>query len=85
MKLLDEKAEISIPKINFGFPEEYLSISEGLKEFLMMEAMNKPVEAYDLISFYMDLSINSKLVKENFEVIREIITIKGIFYEAMLV
>ena len=65
-KLLDEKAEIEIPKINFGLPEEYMSISEGLKEFMLMEAMNKPVEAFDIISFYMDVSIKNKLVKENF-------------------
>ena len=47
--------------------------------------MNNPVEAYDLIAFYIDLSIKDEVVRKHFAKIRELIAMKGVFYEAMFV
>lgn len=58
--------EVMIPPIKFGIPDEYLSLSEGLREFLNIEMMNDPVKAYDLIAFYMDISMNDETVKKEF-------------------
>ena len=48
-------------------------------------SMNNHIEAFDLISFYMDVSLVNPIVREQFEILRELITIKGIFYESMVV
>ena len=33
-KFIDSNREIKVPKLDFGIPSEYESISEALKEFL---------------------------------------------------
>ena len=58
--------EVHIPALKFGIPEEYLSLSEGIREFMNIEIMNDPIRAYDLISFYMDISINNAQVRKEF-------------------
>ena len=47
--------------------------------------LSSPTEAYDLISFYMDISVTDKVLADMFEKIREVIWLKGIFYEGLFV
>ena len=47
--------------------------------------MNSPLEAYELISFYIDVSINNKITNKIFGMFREVLVLKGIFYESLFV
>lgn len=50
-----------------------------MKEFLALEA-NSPIEAYELISFYMDITITNKITYEYFVMLRQVLVLKGMFY-----
>lgn len=84
-KFLNSEKKVQMPKISFGFPEEYLALSEGLKEFVELEIFGHPIDAYEIFAHYNDKKINHSKVKEEFEKICELVTMKGIFYESMFV
>mgnify|MGYP006878030461 FL=1 len=43
------------------------------------------MEAYELISFYTDVSITNKITNKIFGMLREVLVLKGIFYESLFV
>lgn len=43
------------------------------------------MEAYELISFYTDVSITNKITNKIFGMFREVLVLKGIFYESLFV
>jgi hypothetical protein len=69
-KFLNSEKKVQMPKISFGFPEEYLALSEGLKEFVELEIFGHPIDAYEIFAHYNDKKINHSKVKEEFEKIR---------------
>ena len=47
--------------------------------------MYNPIEAYTFISFYIDVTIKNPITNEYFNMLREVIILKGIFYEDLFV
>ena len=79
-KLVSEDSDLTFQRLKFGIPDEYFAVSEILKNFL-----NKEAFIIELPGAYEELSskrfkFTSKLIKEKYFEILQIIILKGLYY-----
>lgn len=79
-KLVSDDSDLSFQRLKFGIPDEYFAVSDILKNFLSKEAF-----IVELPGAYEELSskrfkFTSRLIKEKYFEILQIIILKGLYY-----